>query len=328
TSFVGRVAERAEIGALLTDVRLVTLTGVGGVGKTRLALEVAAEARPAFREVTGLSELAAADDGDAMAQVGAAALGVGQRPGLSLVASIVDFLRPKQLLVVLDNCEHLLDAASDLAGTVGKDCRHVCVIATSREPLEVPGEHVVRVRSLPVPDAAAVEWSTIEQSDCVRLFCERAASTGSTFALSGANARTVAEICRRLDGIPLAIELAAARIAVMQPVDIAARLDERFRLLTGRRRGALERHQTLRATVDWSYSLLDERERTVFKRLGVFPATFDADAAERIVTGDGVETWQVGDALVSLVAKSMLVIDESSEATTRYQMLETLRQYA
>jgi predicted ATPase/class 3 adenylate cyclase len=328
TSFVGRDAEFADIRGLLDGARLVTLTGVGGVGKTRLALQVAADMLPRCRDGAWFCELAAADDPDAMAQVVAAALGVAPRPGMALTASIVEFVRLKQLLVVLDNCEHLLEAASGLAEAVLQDCPQAGILATSREALDVPGERVVRVRSLPVPDPASVDLGSIEQSDAVRLFTERAAATGSSFALGASNASAVAEICRRLDGIPLAIELAAARVVSMQPAEIASRLDERFRLLTGRRRAVLERHQTLRATVDWSYSLLDERERVVFERLGVFPATFGTAAAELVVADDEIEAWDVVDALDALVAKSMLAVDEGAEVTTRYQMLETLRQYA
>ncbi len=328
TSFVGRDSELREIRDLLDAARLVTLTGVGGVGKTRLALEVAAGVLARCRDGAWFCELSAADDSDAMTQVVATALGVTPRPGLSLTASIVEFLRLKQLLVVLDNCEHLLDAVSGLAAAILQDCPQARIIATSREALEVQAERVVRVRSLAVPDPASADLGSIQPMDAVRLFVDRAEATGSTFELVASNASAVAEICRRLDGIPLAIELAAARAATMKASDIAARLDERFRLLTGRRRGTLERHQTLRATVDWSYSLLEEHERVTFDRLGVFPATFDTAAATAVIGGNGIEEWDVIEALRGLVAKSMLTLDEDSEPSTRYQMLETLRQYA
>jgi predicted ATPase/class 3 adenylate cyclase len=326
TSFVGRDAELGEIEEVLRAARLVTLTGAGGVGKTRLALEIAAEVAARYRDGVWVCELGAADDVDALAQVVVATLGVTARPGLSLTASIAEFLAFKQLLVVLDNCEHLLDAASVLAEVVLQGCPDVRILSTSREALGLAAEHVVRVRSLSVPAAASLQ--SIQDSDAVRLFVDRAQAIGSGFELVSATASEVAEICRRLDGIPLAIELAAARMEAMTAADIAARLDERFRLLSGRRRGALERHQTLRATVDWSYSLLEENERLVFDALGVFPATFDAAAASAVAGDDDISEWGVIDALGGLVAKSMLAIDEGSESSTRYQMNETLRQYA
>ncbi len=201
------------------------------------------------------------------------------------------------------------------------------ILASSREGLGVPGEQMVAVRSLPMP-GADVDFASIAQSDAVLLFVERAAAARSGFTLEPANAAAVVEICRRLDGIPLAIELAAARVSAMNPSDIANRIDERFRLLTGGRRTGIERHQTLRATVDWSYSLLEPTEQTVFDRLGVFAGEFGGAGAEAVVTGDGVESWDVLDALGSLVAKSMVNIDDSAEGEARYRILETLRAYA
>ena len=327
TSFVGREQELADLAKALDEWRLVTLTGTGGVGKTRLALQVAAEVLTRFRDGAWLCELAVADDDETMAQVVAAALGVSQRHAMSLEASVSDYLRVKELLLVLDNCEHLLASAGGLAERVLGECPGVRILATSREGLGVGGEHVWPLRSLPVPDRTGALTATAA-SDAVLLFVDRAASARSTFVLDASNASAVADICRRLDGIPLAIELAAARVVSMSPSEIRGLLDERFRLLTGRRRRAVERHQTLRATVDWSYSLLDELERAVFDRLGVFAGTFDAPAAQAVVTGDGVEAWDVLDALTELVAKSMVDAEETADGTTRYQMLETLGQYA
>jgi predicted ATPase/class 3 adenylate cyclase len=323
TSFVGRETELAGLAKALGEWRMVTVTGTGGVGKTRLALQVGAEVLPAFRDGAWLCELAVALDDEAMGEVVAAALEVSQRPGRSLVASIADYLRSKELLLVLDNCEQLLGPVATLAARVLRECAGVRILATSREGLGVGGEHVWPLRSLPLPDAIG---STT--NDAVVLFAERAEAARATFALDVSNAGAVAEICRRLDGIPLAIELAAARVVSMTPSEIGGLLDERFRLLTGGRRSAVERHQTLRATVDWSYSLLGERERAVFERLNVFAGSFDASSALAVVTGDGVETWDVLDALTELVAKSMIVADETADDTTRYQMLETLGQYA
>ncbi len=327
TSFVGREADLTAVANALGAARLVTLTGVGGVGKTRLALQAAAEVLPRFPDGAWLCELAAAEDPETMEQVVAAALGVAPRPGISLEASIYDALRVKRLLVVLDNCEHLLDPAGRLAEGLLQECPHVTVLATSREVLSVGGEHVVGLRSLPVPDATA-SVDAVAASDSVRLFVERARAAKSGFAVDATNAAPIAEVCRRLDGIPLALELTSARVAAMSPGEIAGRLDERFRLLRGGRRTAMERQQTLRATVDWSYSLLTETERAVFGRLGVFSGTVDAVAAEAVTTGGEVEDWDVLDALASLVAKSMLVADEDVDGNTRYQMLETLRAYA
>jgi predicted ATPase/class 3 adenylate cyclase len=327
TSFVGRGAELAAVAADLAAHRLVTLTGVGGVGKTRLAVQVAAELLPDFADGAWLCELAAASTEEALGPVVTAALGVLQRPQMTLEESIVDFLRTRQVLLVLDNCEHLLDGAAELAEAILAGAPSVRVLATSREGLGIPAEHVRPLRSL------AVATGDPRTSDAAVLFGERARAVDPDFTLDGPSGATVVEICRRLDGIPLAIELAAARVAAMAPAEISGHLDERFRLLTGGRRGRVERHQTLRAAIEWSYSLLTEAERTVFDRLGVFPASFDEAAAVAICGGDGterwdgVERWDVIDALGSLVAKSMVGAERSGDAT-RYQLLETLRHFA
>ena len=327
TSFVGRDDELAGVAKALDERRLVTLTGTGGVGKTRLSVQVAAEVLPRFRDGAWFCELATAADDESMGQLVAAELGVSQRSGMSLEASISDYLRPKALLLVLDNCEHLLSAVGALVGRVLRECPGVRILATSREGLAVSGEQVWPLPSLPLPDPSDA-MATTAANDAVVLFVERATAARATFVLDAANAGAVAEICRRLDGIPLAIELAAARVVSMAPVEIKELLDERFRLLTGGRRSSVERHQTLRATVDWSYSLLGEQEQAVFDRLGVFAGTFDARAAQAVVTGDDLEPWDVLDALAELVGKSMVVAEDTAESTTRYRMLETLRQYA
>jgi predicted ATPase/class 3 adenylate cyclase len=326
TSFVGRERELGVVAEALGSTRLVTLTGTGGVGKTRLALQAAAEALPAYPDGVWLCELAAAADSDEMLQVVAVALGLTPRQDVSLAQAIADFIGKRQLLVVLDNCEHLLDAAAELVETLLAACTNLRVLATSREALDVGGERVVRLRSLGVPRPGA-DLDQLSASDATRLFIERAEAAGSEVAFNARDAAAITEICRRLDGIPLAIELAAARVIALTPGDIAAHLDERFRLLTGRR-AAVERHHTLRATVDWSYSLLNESERRVFDRLGVFPGSFDASAAEAVVGDERIEDWDVLDALTSLVAKSMLLADRSETGSARYQMLETLRHYA
>jgi predicted ATPase/class 3 adenylate cyclase len=327
TSFVGRSDELRDLSEALQHARLVTLTGVGGVGKTRLAVQVAAELLPTFADGAWLCELAVAGDADTLAQVVASTLGVAQRAGRSLERSIVEFLRPSSLLLVLDNREHLLDASGRLAAGILADCPHVRVLATSREALAVPGEQTwpLRSRDLPGPGSGLEAASA---SASVLLFCERAASARPGFALSETNAADVVEICRRLDGMPLAIELAAARVTAMTPAEIAGLLDERFRLLTRGRRTAVERHQTLRATVDWSYSLLSSSEQVVFNRLAVFAGGFTLAAATAVTTGDGIEDWDVVEAVAGLVSKSMVVAEPGAEKHTRYQLLETLRQYA
>ena len=326
SSFVGRDGDVAAISANLREARLVTLTGVGGVGKTRLATQVAAELLPSFPDGAWLCELAAASDGDALEQVVVATLGITPRTGATLQGSIIESLAAKDLLLVLDNCEHLLDQAGALAEAVLRGCPRVRIVATSREGLGIEGEHLRVVRSLPLPDPTD-EAADIAAAEATRLFVDRARTAHGDIALDGDGLHAVAEICRRLDGIPLAIELAAARTVSMVPREIAGHLDERFRLLTGGRRTAVERHHTLRATVDWSYSLLDERERVVFDRLGAFSGAFDTAAAEAVAAGDDLETWDVRDALADLVAKSMVVREPQTDAT-RFTLLETLRQYA
>jgi predicted ATPase/class 3 adenylate cyclase len=326
TSFVGRERELEAVREAAREHRLVTLTGVGGVGKTRLALQVAAEIGVEFADGSWLCELAAVDEADATPQAVATALGVQPRPGTSLTESLTDYLGSKRLLLVLDNCEHLLDAAAEQAEAIMAACPGVHVLATSREGLGVAGEHVWPLRSLSVPPASA-PVGAVAESDAVRLFVVRARAATPDFEILDSNALAVGELCRRLDGMPLALELAAARVPVMSPAELAARLDERFRVLTGGRRRSVERHQTLRAAIDWSYSLLSDRERTVFDRLGVFVGTFDHADVEAVVSGGDVAALDAVDALHELVAKSM-VVAEPTDNGTRYQLLETLRQYA
>jgi predicted ATPase/class 3 adenylate cyclase len=327
TSFVGRDDDVARILAMVDEASLVTLIGTGGVGKTRLAIQVAAELVPRFRDGVWFCELAPADDEESMAQLVAATLGCVQRPGLTMVESIVEYLKVRDLLLVLDNCEHLLDDAGALAEATIAAGPGVTVLATSREALDVTGERVVRVRSLDAPDPLATHEQLLE-SAAVRLFEDRASDAGAAGGWNEAQWSAVGEICRRVDGIPLAIELAAARAASMSPTDIAAHLDERFRLLTGKRRGRVERHQTLRATVEWSYQLLEQDERTLFDRLGIFAGTFDVAAANAVASDEELDGWQITDSISSLVAKSMLIAEDGADDTTRYAMLETLRQFA
>ncbi len=326
TSFVGREREVRQIADALERSPLVTLTGVGGIGKTRLSLQVAAETLPRHPDGAWLCELSSANDDDGLLQVVGAVLGVAIGPG-DRWHGIVEALRAKRLLLLLDNCEHLIEAASELAERIVEACPHVTILATSREGLAVDGEQVMPLRPLGVPhDDAALD--VVVQSDAVRLFVERVRTHQPDYEVGATDRTGVIELCRRLDGVPLAIELAAARASAMSPAEIASLLDERFRLLTGGRRGGVERHQTLRATVDWSYSLLDERDRQVFARLGVFAATFTADSAAELAAVDGLERFDVLDALASLVNKSMLVVERGEGNVSRYSMLETLRQFA
>jgi predicted ATPase/transcriptional regulator with XRE-family HTH domain len=328
SSFVGRAGELAELATAIRRSSLVTVVGVGGVGKTRLALHAAARQLPSFCDGAWLCELAAAVDEETMAQAVMAAVRARPRPGISVAASIVEFLRTKTaLLLVLDNCEHLLSAPAVLAAGILRSCRGVHILATSRQALGVEGEQVFGLRPLPLP-APAAGVVAAGASDAVTLFVQRATAARGDFSLSSVNVAAVGEVCRRLDGIPLAIELAAARVAALRPAEIAGLLDERFRLLTRGRADAAGRHRTLQATVEWSYALLSDTERYVFDCLGVFPAGFDAAAAAAVAGADGLGRWDILDSLMALVGKSMVVEEEGPGQTSRYRLLETMRAYA
>jgi predicted ATPase len=328
SSFVGRVAELGQLAAAMARSPLVTVVGPGGVGKTRLALRAAADQLPSFRDGAWLCELHPAADRETMAQAVLAALRARPRPGTSTAGSIVEFLRTRTaLLLVLDNCEHLAVAVAGLAADILRACPGVRLLATSRQALSVDGEQVFRLRPLSVPPEEAT-MAAAAASDAVSLFVQRAAAARGDFSLTPANAPAVGEICRRLDGIPLAIELAAARMAALRPAEIAGLLDERFRLLTRGRADAPSRQQTLQATVEWSYALLGEADRRVFGCLGVFPASFDAAAAADILGAEGLQRWDVLDGLISLVGTSMVAEEEGPDQTSRYRLLETMRAYA
>lgn len=327
SSFIGRVDEIADLGAAMHRSALVTVVGAGGVGKTRLALHAAAGERPSFRDGAWLCELHMADDEDTMAQAVLTALRVRARPGISLAGSVVEALRARNALLLLDNCEHLLSAASALAVNILRDCRDVRILATSRQALSVDGEQVFGLTPLSLP-AATASMEAVSASDAVSLFVHRASSVRHGFCLSPGNAVAVVEICRRLDGNPLAIELAAARVAVMRPAEIARLLDERFGLLTHGRADAPGRQRTLEATVEWSYALLNASERYIFNGLGVFPGSFDGSAAAEVMGIGGLRRWDIVDGLMALVAKSMVAEEEGPDQTSRYRLHETMRVYA
>ena len=327
TSFVGRDAEVREVGTLVRSRPLVTLTGVGGVGKTRLALEVAAEVVSEFPDGAWLCELAPLGDADAIWETLAGTLRVLPQPGRSFDEMVLEYLKSKRLVLVLDNCEHLLDAVARLVRAIAERCLGVAVLATSREGLAVAGERIVAVPSLGLPVDVAPS-DALAEVESVVLFCDRARSVRGDFALTDDNAASVGVLCRRLDGIPLAIELAAARIRALAPEDIVDRLDQRFKLLTRGGRAALERHQTLRNTIDWSYDLLDERERTALNRLSVFAGGCDLHAAEHILEREGLDALDVIDTLELLVDKSLVLADPADSGHVRYRLLETIRQYA
>lgn len=328
TSFIGREREMAEVKRLLSVSRLVTLTGSGGAGKTRLALQVAAEILDGYPDGVWLAEFAPITDPALVPKTVASAMSVPEQPGRDIANTLVEALRPRTVLLVLDNCEHLLAACRNLAATLLRSCPQVHILATSREGLGVPGETLWRVPSLsgPADLGRLPPPEELVLYDAVRLFADRAIAGVPGFTLTSKNASTVVQVCRRLDGIPLAIELAAARMTVLTAEQVAARLDDRFRLLTGGSPAVLPRHQTLGAAIDWSYDLLTEPERAMLRRLSVFAGGCTLEAAEAVCAGGIVRTEAVLDLLTSLVGKSLLVAD-TRHTDARYQLLETVRQY-
>jgi predicted ATPase len=325
SSFIGPDMELARVAKALGEARVVTLTGVGGVGKTRLALRAAAEELPRFREGAWLVELQAVRDPEAVAVAVAAVFSLTARAGMSTEEALIEFLSSKQLLLVLDNCEHLLDPVAELVEALERACPGLVVLATSREGLALEGERVVPIPSLSAP-ATDADLVSAADSEAVRLFVDRAGWVDPEFALIESNAPAVAEVCRRLDGLPLAIELAAARIGAMTPAELAQRLDRRFDTLAGGRRRAVQRHQTLRAAIDWSYELCGERERRLLARLAVFAGGCTEEAAEEVCGADPLSGGEVFELLAGLVAKSLVVAQRHGPAT-RYRLLETIREY-
>jgi predicted ATPase/DNA-binding SARP family transcriptional activator len=326
SSFIGREKELQEVEGLLSHSRLVTLTGVGGTGKTRLALKVAAKLQNSYKDGVRIVELAQLLDPDLVPAMAAVDLGLREASGRPILETILDFLRARQLLVILDNCEHLIEACARFTDEVLRDCPGITFLVTSREALGITGEHIYPVPALGLPQFnEGFLIPELTQVESVRLFIERASAVQPSFALNDENAPAVVSICQRLDGLPLGIELAAARVKVMTPEMIANRLDDRFRLLTGGSRIALPRQQTLRASIDWSYNLLEEAERRLLRRLALFVGGCTLEAAQA-VGGDG-DPFQVIEALTSLVDKSLVRLRDTRTGP-RYTLLETIRQYA
>jgi predicted ATPase/DNA-binding XRE family transcriptional regulator len=357
TRLIGRERELAQIQDRLTQARLLTLTGTGGVGKTRLALHLAADLVERFADGVWLVELAPVSDSGLVPQAVVAALGVHEEPGRPPLATLTEYLRPRRLLLVLDNCEHVLLACAALVQALLRADPGITVLATSREPLGITGEVAWRVPPLALPpngqqapggrggqrggmDAGSAEgWDAgysrapdasadvLGRYAAVALFVERATAAQPRFALTDQNAATVTALCRRLDGIPLALELAAPRLRVLSLEQVVARLADRFRLLTGGSRAALPRQQTLQALINWSYDLLSEPERALFDRLAVFAGSFTLEAAEAVCSGEGLDLGDILDLLTRLVDKSLVLLDEAAGEEGRYRLLESLRQY-
>ncbi len=326
SAFVGRQAEVDEVRQIMQAGRLTTLTGAGGSGKTRLALQIAAELLGSGTDGAWFADLAPVTDARQIAPVVAGILGLPDA-GQATTDRVIKALAGQDVLIVMDNCEHLIDDAAKFCGEVLEYCPRVRMLVTSREPFGIAGEQVYRVPSLSLPPAEAMSTEELAGSDAARLFAERARAINPRFRLTDQAAPLVASVCWRLDGIPLALELAAARLKSMSLQQVSDRLDQRFRLLTGGSRNAMPRQQTLLATVEWSLSLLNAAERQTLLRLAVFAGGFDLAAAEAICTGDTVDEFDVLDLLSSLVDKSLVVADQDEE-TVRYRLLETIRQYA
>src|SRR5260221_1842350 len=327
TSFIGREKEIAEIKTLLHSSRLITLTGSGGAGKTRLSLHVGAECLNQFSDGVWFVELASVTDPTLISQTLLSIFNLREDSHRTALEVLTDYLRAKTVLLMLDNCEHLIEACARISESLLRACPKIKILASSREALGIAGEVPYRLPSLATPNPEHLPaLEKLSELDSIRLFMERATTAKSDFTLTKDNASFVAQICFRLDGIPLALELAAARMKVLSPEQIAARLDDRFRLLTGGSRTALPRQQTLRAMVDWSYSLLSEPEKMLFRRLAVFVGGWTLEAAET-VCGEERSGIDVLDLLTRLVDKSLVFVEETT-GEIRYHRLETIRQYS
>lgn len=332
TSFIGRRHEVAEARELMSRSRLLTLVGPGGVGKTRLAMELSSRSRKAFSDGVWIVELAALEDGSLVGSQIAAALRLPDQSNRSPVDRIADYVLERHVLLVLDNCEHLLDAVSALAARLLDYAPKLQVLATSREPLGILGEQVYKVPPLAAPDESATGAGAIEAFESVRLLVDRARSVDPEFEITEANRTAAAQLCQRLDGIPLAIELAAARLRSVSVIQLVERLDRRFDVLTGGSRAAIPRQQTLRALIDWSYELCSPDEQLLWARIAVFPAGFDVEAAEEVCGFGQIGRGDVLDLVDHLVAKSLVVVENQKEPHAlgerrRYRQLMTFREY-
>ena len=327
TSFIGRKKEIAAVKQLIANNRLTTLIGPGGTGKTRLSLEVGADLLNTFPDGVWFVELAPITDPALVPQATATALGLREEPGRPLIETLGSYLRPKTALLILDNCEHLIDASARIAETLLQTCPQLRILTSSREGLSIPGEALYRVPSLSVPAAHSQPAAeALMQYEAARLFIDRAKNVLPRFTVTDQDAPILAQICSRLDGIPLAIELAAVRVKILKLDQIAARLDDRFRLLTGGSRTALPRQQTLRALIDWSYDMLPESESAVLRRISVFVGGWTMPAAEMVC--EDMPDYEVLDIITQLANKSLIVVDADDTTETRYHLLETIHQYA
>ena len=335
TNYIRREKEFNIVKNLIAEHRLVTLIGTGGTGKTRLSLQIAADLLDIFSDGVWFVEFAPLADPALISQTALISLGLREETDRPVLETLTHYLGAKEVLLILDNCEHVIEAVAQFAETVLHACPNLRLLASSREALGIFGEKTYYVRSLSIPDTrVAQSVETILQYESARLFVDRAQTALSGFTVTPANVSAIAQICARLDGIPLAIELAAARVKILKAEQIAERLDDRFRFLTDGSRTALPRHQTLRAMIDWSYDLLPEVERTLLRRLSVFADGWTLAAAETVCQGPGIDDYNVLDPLAQLVNKSLVVVDadiappEYDNAETRYHLLETVRQYA
>jgi predicted ATPase/class 3 adenylate cyclase len=327
TALIGREDELREIKALLGSHRLVTLVGSGGVGKTRISMEIGGALVEAYPDGVWLVELAPVSDPVLVPELVASLFGIAISAGRAPLDAVTSILRQKRTLLIIDNCEHLVEAVACLADAILRHCPGVSLLASSREPLAIAGEGTYRMPSLSFPDRPeGISAAHAMEFGAVRLFIERARSILPDFAIADCNAPAVSAICKRLDGVALAIELAAPRLKMLNPEALAKRLDDRFKLLTGGSRTALPRQQTLKALIDWSYNLLSDLEQVLLRRLAVFAGGWTVESAGAIAAGDEIEEWQIFDLLASLVDKSLVVADASG-AETRYRLLESTRQY-
>ena len=327
STFIGRKKEMADVKRLLGNVRLLTLLGPGGTGKTRLMLQVAEEAIENYPDGVWLVELAPLTDPDLIPERVMSTLNIQDQPGRPILDTLTDYLRHKNLLLLLDNVEHLVRASAELAEHLLEQCPKITILVTGREALFIDGETTLQIPSLSIPKEKQT-LDEISASEGVQLFMERARAVRPDFSITDQNADSIVEIVRRLDGIPLALELAAARLRMLTVEQIAARLNDRFRLLTGGRRTALPRQQTLQALIDWSWQLLDEKEQVLLRRLSVFTGGWSLEAAQ-VVTGQApLDEYEVFDTLEQLINKSLVIVRYPSEGETRYSMLESIRQFA